>query len=283
MKGVLQEYALTELNGKDWRRQKTTTIRISPANLMSNTSKLREAVTEANEFMCALYPASVPNAFANEHRRLESLDPRIEIDMTASEREAHCRLRAKESVKLQLSFEGREPHLSDKMDMLWNRGLPTSFGPGEIEVSGSALMERVFSNPGVLQIANRIEAALRISAIGSTADEVAAVDFQMGIVESSPKECRFSGNLAGEIIRLNLTLPFDSSSPNQTIVFTFTVNFQSWVGRPILHLPYFSQCYSLFHAISDGARPKLNLSSLGNEIFEGFMHTDKMVEFENIE
>jgi len=279
----LQQHALEDLKGKNWRKQETVTIHIPATNLMSNSAKLYEAVAEADAYMRALYPSSIQHALSAERERLQSLDPRIEIDMVASEHEAHCSLRAKEPIKLELTFKGREPDMSEKMDSLWNRGLPTAFGPGEIEVSGSALMEHVFSTPGVLQVANHIEASLRISAIDSSDEEIAAVDFQAGILECAPKECRFTGTLAGEIIRLGLTLPLGSSASSQPFTFTFAVNFQSWVGRPIQQLPYFSQCYRLFRAIVDGAKPKLVLSSLGNHIFGGFMQTKESEEFESIE
>ena len=279
----LQQCVLEELQDKDWRRQETVTIHIPATNLMSNTTKLRNAVMEADAYMRSLYPSSVQNALSAERRRLQSLDPRIEVYMEASEHEAHCSLRAKEPIKLELTFKGPEPDMSEKMDSLWNRGLPTAFGRGEIEVSGSALMEHVFATPGVLQVANQIPASLHISAIGVSGEEIAAIEFQAGILEGAPKECRFIGSLAGEIIRLGLTLPLDSSASSQPITFTFAVNFQSWVGRPIQQLPYFSQCYGLFRAIADGAKPRLVLSSLGNPIFDGFMQTEQFEEFESIE
>jgi hypothetical protein len=81
----LQRYALEHLKDVDWRRQTTVTLRLPAANSLKNIDALERAVEEADHLMAELRPSAVQGAITAERKRMETLDPRIRVEVSATE------------------------------------------------------------------------------------------------------------------------------------------------------------------------------------------------------
>jgi hypothetical protein len=78
----VQKYVLHELAGKSWRTQETTALALPESQVLGDNDAIEMAVTEADKFMAGMRPAAIEAAADAERRRWESLDPRLDVEVS---------------------------------------------------------------------------------------------------------------------------------------------------------------------------------------------------------
>jgi hypothetical protein len=274
----VQAHLLDGLRGKKWRKKDTVAIRVPTQNQLTDTAALRKAVETANQYMNALHPTSVKTAIKAHQLRLESLDPRFGVQIDVINEREFVTVLPKEVVEVSLTFKGEPGVLNPKLDNLFGRGLPTPFGPDEIEVTGSPLFTEAFKSGGILGVARTLEGTLSLLAQDDSARILSRLDNIPGRLIGGHKEARFEGELAGSPLKLHITASREGGSGPVR----FGFDMRRWHGQPLLLLPYFDQIAGFFEGVKGSTLIELKCFLLGNEFFSGRLHEEDLGIFKSL-
>jgi len=264
----LQKYALEELAGKTWRAQKHVTLHLPVSNSLADITQLETAVRSANQHMAGLRPGAVAHAIIAERRRLESLDPRFRIAVTAGEQSCRYDLLPSESVRFTLSFEGEKEKVSRLVEDFANRGLPVMVNPGEVKLEGSPLLAKLLEQSLTIQSVRRFQGHLRLAPVNSEGREIATLELP-ACGEGGLAEMRLKAAHANSPLQLELTIAAPGGVPSKVVSFSFGFALSQWAGRRVLHLPYFDQVHALCRAVQDGSDLRIDFLWEGNPLFGG--------------
>jgi hypothetical protein len=228
--------------------------------------------------MNALHPTAVRTAIKAHQLRLESLDPRFGVQVDVINEREFVTVLPKEQVEVTLNFKGEPGVLNPKLDNLFGRGLPTPFGPDEIEATGSPLFTEAFKAGGILEFRQPFEGTVSFLAVDRTGKVLSRLDNIPGTLTGGHKECRFEGGLPGA--PLNLTVTAKREGGAGPIRFGFDM--RRWHGSPILLLPYFDQIAPFFEGVKDAAGIDLRCYLLGNEFFSGRIREEDLGIFKGL-
>ena len=244
------------------------TVSIQAQNVLSDTASLLKEIKRADKYMQARYPVAIQTAMAAARDRYETLDPRFNISIAATEKHTHYKCEAKEDIPFTMTFGGPPDEFSQRMESLFGRGLPTTFESGQIEVAGSPLIEDVVKRATTIQIARKTPMAARLIAIDSSDREINAMDLPLGSLEGGPLESRFECHTVGRVFVAKVTVSTETAAPRMRIVFQYSIEFDQWIGKPVLHLPFFGPIHDLFEALSNAASLRIEFSSLGQYVVD---------------
>ena len=166
----LQEWTIKELGDRNWRRQKTVTVRVPVANSLENMKRFRDAVIESVPFMRELRPGSIAASVRAEKKALEVLDDRFSVDISYQDGTIAYDARPREDVDITVTFKSEDlARLRTRLIDLVDRGLKAEFSPDEVDFRGSDLIRRIAEHPHVqrieLQTMRNREADLQLTSI----------------------------------------------------------------------------------------------------------------------
>jgi len=262
----LQKYASTELERKQWRKQKSVTMRIPLNQTLDKPDAFREYVIKAERYVAALHPAAVEASLKAQRKKLESLDPRFSIEVHATEAKQEYIVHAKEPIPFTLNFKGSPEVLHPKLEDFLGRGLPVQFGPNELAIEGSLLLKKFFGEGATLQISRKLRCEIQLLTLGQHGQEVQKRLAVPGTITGGSKEYRFEGQLEGAPLGILLTCQFKAGG--NTIV-TFSFSPELWRRQPLLHLAYFEPINSFFQNLIEGSLLRVEGSERGNKLFSG--------------
>jgi hypothetical protein len=268
----LQKHLLENWPHQNWRFKKSVSVQLPSTNTLADIDALRTAVKEAHDYMVARHPAAIPSAIKAERERLEKLDPRIGIRIEATDAGRQITAVPKEPIEFTIAFKGEPDQVDSKVDDLVGRGLPVSFRPDEIEVSGSPLLAEAMKNGGTLVSAQIIPAMVCLTARDETGQEIGRLDGISGHVAGGLKECRFEGALGASPI--NMTITIDRESKKGPVRFGFDT--KRWHGQPIGVLAHFPQIEAFFEAVKRCKTVGFDCQLQGNDLFGATIQADSL-------
>ena len=244
----LQEHALTRLKGVPWRDQKTVTIEFDPANVMSDTKRLRAAMRNAHAFMARLRPAAIEAAIQTERDRLESIDRRFAMTITAGADGRRVTLEPRESLSFTLGFQS----VSAEQMRAFGAGQPVRFAPGEIVVSGMPLWESINTQGGTLWFAREeaCQVTLVVRAAGAERVELANVPAR---IVRGPDTTRIEVILNDGLLRLTIHFGGHVEREAGSIECGFSCEIGSWVGCDLRLLPFVEKMAAIARLLCRGA------------------------------
>jgi len=264
----LQKYVLEDLKGTNWRRKKTLTVRILEKNLLTNTNRFLVDLGHALKFMADLRPGTIQSAVAAEKRRIESLDPRFEVDITFQNGNLHAHLRAKENIVGQLLLRGQKDDILRKAGILLGQGLPVDFRPGEVDIEGSVLLRHAFSRGGRLQISRQHEGTLSVIVSDRQGREIRSIRGMRCTMEGGTQELRMAARLEGCPLEFRLRFPIPTAVPSEHSPFEWQFQFhhEMWVGKTILDVGYLEESAAIAAALKGEAQLRFEIHGLGDRL-----------------
>jgi hypothetical protein len=143
-----QDYERTRLRNVAWRSQEYIQVHLPPSNTLSDTSLLRQSVKQAIRYMNGL---TFQSDIGAEQRRLEALDPRFRVEITAGASGRHYHFCSDRAIPIGFSYKGGDSE-SGKIEAMVERAQPIAVQGGEIEVKGSPLFDFVFEMAGEREV-----------------------------------------------------------------------------------------------------------------------------------
>lgn len=274
----VQAYLRDQVKSAAWRKKGSVLVRIPTENKLTDTDSLRKAVEEARDYMAALHPAALKNSLAAQRRRIESLDPRFAVSIDIINNQEHYRVNAKEPVEITVTLKGKPKELSSKIENLIGKGLPTSFGPDEIEVTGSPLFTESLKAGGILYSAAKLDSTLSLTAVDASGRPISALDNINGTLTGGEQECRFEGGMADSPLIIHITAQREGGSGPIRLRF----DARKWMGQPLLYLAYFDQLSVFFEGVRTSSSIDLKCLLRGNVLFSGRIRDKDLALFKGI-
>lgn len=261
----LQEWAARQSKAT-WRRKATVTVRIPTANALSDEHAFRTAVAHAHRRMCELKPGSITGAIAAAKRRVQSIDPRFDCQVSADECGTHITLIAKQPVSAQFRFQGQADQLDKLMHDLIGRGKPVS--PKErgikLEVVGLPVLASDLDALRSLQFERRYSGALRVVLLrhGQIVNCFELNGEWRGGIEEMTLRAQLPSSVFGVEVALR-RVGNVMDKPRVTVEFDYT----DWIGKSIrFGLRDFDRLNSVIGQYEDGDHVDIEVSVEGNTV-----------------
>lgn len=253
-----------------WRAQKSVTIKIPLDHTLSDTDRLATAVAAADTRMAELRPSAPEAAIRAEKKRLEGLDPRFKIQLSADAKGRHVHLVAKEDVEVNISFTAPPEELREKMANLIDKGLPVDFLPGQVQFDGSKLFEDGLGDRATIHIAQSHPAVLRLRPHREHQPVADWMEYP-GRFMGGRKEYRFINDRTNVPLLLDLRIARDGDSAPEVILDNIVFEYPKWSGQSLRRLAFFDQTAELIRCAESGCPWELDCCIEGNRVFHGLI------------
>jgi len=262
----IQKYALEILTGSNWRQQQKLTVFLPINQSLHRMDDFKKAMEDADKYMTGMRPAAIEASIKVQKAKLESIDPRFEISITANENGINYALNPRtEPVPISMIFKGSKERGIKLENDLIGRGVPVELKPGEIEFVGSPLFEvdefkqfkKLHFNISVIQ-------DVHLAAVNQDGTPDAELTFPAATTEGGTAEFRVHCELWNKLVELDGTWV-----PNKGPHIILRYNFSKWFSLPLFDLPYFEQISRLVKAILQGREFGIYFTRLGKRIYAG--------------
>ncbi len=239
----LQRYTLQTVQGKKWRQQKTLSVRIPVDNILDKTESEKREIESAVEFMQDLHPGSPEAAVKAKQSRLEALDHRVNVRVTATSEETAIQLDPKEAINFTISAKGESG--VKRLAAAIESGKKIDFEPGELSIAGSPLFEEHGNELSAVHIERKHPATLRLIASIGSSNENRSLDLPGEIVGGSK-----SAELRTSLVDgpLSVSFPLGGAQSDSPLAVSFAV--EKWQGKDVRWLPHIEPIVELFRAIN---------------------------------
>ena len=253
-----------------WRVQKSVTIKIPLDHTLSDVDRLTTAVTAADTRMAELRSGAPEAAIRAEKNRLEGLDPRFTIQLSADANGRHVHLSAKEDVEVNITFTGPAEEMREKMTNLIDKGLSVDFEPGQVHFEGSKLFESELTDLAAMQVTQSHPAVLRLRPHHPQQRATDWLDYP-GRFVGGRSESRFTSERMNVPLQMELRVTRCGDSESVVPMVSIMFDYPNWSGQSLRRLAYFEQTAELIRCAAQGHPWELECRSDGNRIFHGLM------------
>lgn len=258
----VQSYLLDYLKGTDWRKNKTVTTRVPINNLITDTSALRTAIIQAEDYMTPLRPASIEAAVSAHEKRYSSIDPRLKVKISVDGDRKAMSIIPLEEVSLKVKFKNPE-----KWDNYFGKGQSTSFDFEEVEITGSPLIDELFQPGGIATFdPPKLDGTATLLAKSASGEIISRLDNIPGKLSYGHSECRFEGGFPHSAFSVTM-----QSKPHKGSKGPLHIRFdvEKWHGQHVRHLAYFDQIAEFLKGAKDAASLGTECYWNGNQLFSG--------------
>ncbi len=261
-----QKYVRTALRNVNWQDQTYINIRLPRANVLTDLSRLREAVKDAIKYMTDI---AFHTDIRTEKRMLEERDSRFRVDITANSLGRHYYLSSDEIVPVEFSYRNVNAR-SGKIEEMLDRGVPIKFRSDEIEIKGSPLFEwfmKLAEGHDIRLQANRVlNGHVNLLRTDKSGSVIGRIDAIPAVITCGRKEARIEAKLPSNLLVINLAASF---MQGETRPVSMPVDLSRWAGHRILDLPLFDAMASLFSGYQEGETLSLECFVPGQKWFSG--------------
>lgn len=226
------------------------TVNIPLENVLFDVDVFGEKVVEADKYMRELWPSSIHSAVQEEIKRMNMLDPRIDVDVEFKGEMIRYAMEAKpdSGFSANLSINVGEDELHKIRDMV-DYGGAFNFSSGQVSIAGSELLSKLlesneYSNVGI-EFGKHSEKEFELElelAFNSKSNTLSGIE---GLLYKGEKGFRFDGELRDSPFSINL---IGTYTGDRKFNIRFNSNFdpKKWFGRKVDNLPHFDKLYRFF-------------------------------------
>jgi hypothetical protein len=261
-----QKHLLKNVPRRTLHSQKSRSIHFTLDDSLSNFTKFKCLLPEAERFVRDLHPGSVQAALQKRKADLEAKDPRCSVSISVKDGTEHLVINAKEAVPFKMKVETKNV---EGLRNFLERGEELKLEQGEIEISGAPILEEAFKNMGgfsKIQFATQQQAYVQIYCGGAENLTVIHID---GYARAGTKYVTFRGELPDS--PLEATVEIDRADPLAESSMGFRFPFIKWNGQPLLMLPYFADIEILARSMAMSNISKLHWYIRGNLIMKSIL------------
>ena len=275
----LQQFISDHL-AQGWRQKKSNVVHIPLANDLSQIGQFKRAAVAARKHMNSIRPGCLEAALIARKRKLESIDPRIEVAIRAAtacigSTDIGIHLNVREPFEFELIIKGDPEQANAQMRDLIERGVPIALNPADLDFEGAPLLrhlveEALQEDAGAIKLhaCRSFDASLVIRAI----DLHDSIKLQIGIPakgEGGTTELRIHAGLPISPMEIDFVWFMRDGLLTPAPTFHYRFVLSRWCGKPLRQLPYFDQLRSLLGGIAEGFDLEINCLVQGNKLFGG--------------
>ena len=177
------------------------------------------------------HPGAVGAAIRAKRRKLEGLDPRLKLAITATENREHLNLIAVKPVEFMLGFKGDPALASEMLHDLIGRGVKVTVDAQNLEWTGSplfaALLEEARGGRITLEVGWTVNLIVRLQAMNPEGRAVARFDVP-GVANGGLTETRLHAEAPNAPFEMRITwTKGENMGP-----FRFLFRLSRWIGKP---------------------------------------------------
>lgn len=249
-----------------WYIKATFTYHIPVQNRLADFPAFEKEIERAIPYMRA-YSIDILDKVKHDVAELEAKDRRIRIQPLITLDRVEYSLHPTEPIDVQLSLVNT-PEAREKMDTLYEKGLPVQFDAGEMKVTGSGLIEEFTKNGVTMQVSSRVEGEAAIVLHNAEGKEAFRFSNIRGICEGG-RQVAFRTTMPLLPFSLSFgpfVLPDPSGPPPETPRGRISISsaIEIWKGQPLLGLAYFDQTLELYSALRDYRSITVEFGRAGN-------------------
>ena len=234
-------------------------IKIPKTNILSDHDILLSEITKAQQQAINLYANDLDLVVKNEKQRIESLDDRVQCQISYQNGKRHYAIGAKDGHEL--SFQIRAD--AEKLQKIIEGGGTVSFNPGEIEAIGSPLFEGA-SKCGVILKGKAIDLLGKLQLLDERDHLLASIDPIPSCFTGGTKSGCISGALPKNIFKFSFEIPNISTNLGITRRCDVSFFFGGWIGLDLRRMPYFDQMLEFMRAYVDAKKCRIVFEYEGN-------------------
>lgn len=243
-----------------WREQKTVTVSVSPASLVSDHGAFLAKVRTA--WNRRMGPQA---AVVRRQKQMQAIDPRFLVRITATADGELHQLIPKETI--QSTFHLRGDERGEKLDRLL-RGHRVDFGPGEVSIDNMPLLKAFADTGGSVEMARRTEATASLVAVEGD-DEVRIANLPVTIIRA-PKALRVESRSPRIPISFDLEcVDGEPRGDRLPVRATFTATAAAWFGQLVPDLGLFDPVHAFVGRCRAGALVRIVLHLPGQDVSAG--------------
>ncbi|MDB6058923.1 MAG: hypothetical protein JWO95_2767, partial [Verrucomicrobiales bacterium] len=260
-----QEYIKNYIPAEVLKKQQTCTVRFVREDNLTNYTKFKCTLPQAERFVRDLHPVSTKAALQNRKLELETIDPRCEVRVSVQDGKEHVTINPKKtfSFKAKINSKNREGWKN-----FFERGAAVKVEPGELEFVGAPLLEQMNcmkAGGGTLQFGKARSGCIQYICKSDSNVSVIQIDceFRFGT-----KYLTYKGRLENSPLEIEGEIPWELPGDRSV---SSSINFviEQWTGHPLLVLPYFHQIETLMNVICSKTPPEIHVLINGNVLWKG--------------
>lgn len=252
--------------------QRTVTVHFGEDDELSDISRFRQVLSDANTFVNELFPGSPLAALAKRKNDLSQLDSRFEVKVSASEKGEKIEIEAREPVVMGKITNLEELPFANAMDDFVRHGegfkIPIEKFHSEsplvkaiiAEIHGQTVEAQPPRHSGVCRI--------DMGSDGSTQSSLQVEGYwQIGIESST-----FRGTVPATPLNIESRIVSLDFMAGKEFAVTFGFRWEGWEGKHLTMLPWFTEIQQLANATSTGERVLLSWFLDGNRLCQAQMN-----------
>lgn len=241
-------------------KQANLTIVFDPSQDLENQELFVKELAEAFKFMSDEFPGSPSAAAAAHKKKLEAIDPNVEVSVEATEKTTNVSIHPKEGAHV------ISANFSSEVLQALQSGQVVSVKASEVR-SNMPIVQHILAEAGDAEITltpdiPKMSGSAQISVEGEETSSVLHIN---GEWTPAPLRLRFEGALPEAPFHLESTWNRSDSpdlgNPQVTLGFKFSV----WAGQPLQFLAHFDDLKKLF----EGRPLMIKLLVRGREAYRG--------------
>lgn len=260
-----QQHLCESVDQAKLKGHRTVKLRFPPEQNLRDFAPFYNLLPGAFQFIRNKFPGTVTAALSNRKSELEAMDPRVQVSISVQEGRELLRLTPKEKLPLKIILRASNPsELGEQIRSLVDHGKRLTLSPGDVELSGSPLVEHLWENQGQgtidLQLGHKFPGTVLLTFEGITPT---FLQFD-GIIQVGRRFINFEGGWRGSPIAVEVCLPL-AGQPSRL---GLNINFQwnAWAGQLASRLRFFNKTNELMNVCSSGVRMEMELLTEGNRL-----------------
>ena len=238
----IQKYLKEKVSSAQLQKQKTITIPFDSNDSFEHFSTFDIKLRAAWKYVRDLHPGSPIAAILAEKRRLEELDPRFAVHISATSTSKEVRVEPTQPTAGSMQIKFLKPPPLSALKDFHEKGESFRVKATDIETKDSPILTTILRELGEQEITIRdgrtFRGCLQISFRHGDEAHILQLDGEWAL---APKNISFEGQLPESPLRVSFTRTRSDDLKFDHAAIAFKCDWNSWARQPLLSLAYFSQ------------------------------------------
>jgi hypothetical protein len=264
----IQKFGREKVSAKKRAKQKSVSVSFNREDCFSDLDRFRSALTEAEAYMRELYPSSVGAAINAKRRFLQTIDPRIDPQISIVNNQESISLRPVKEFSFNVIVRGKNtPAFRRAVRDFVEKGKQLKVASSAVTFEDAPLFAQLTAkSPGgsiLLDFGKRNAGAVQIYAESNHEEFILEIP---GTFKSGTRFLTFEGSLKKAAITVRAVVEAADASGGKG-KFSIDFNRNAWRGQKLLQLAHFGPIYTLIERLHNNSTLRLRFTYEGNSVF----------------
>jgi hypothetical protein len=259
---------------QDWKRQAELTAGAEKGKRQPQPDDGRsELVSALTGAPTRFTRTAIGNTHGAVEQVLHTLDPRLRVETSYSNKTTFYTVRALEDVGFKMNVPAPlAKEWAEGMQRLIDHGKDAKLPATGVAMTGSPLLEQLFAKAEMqtahITVADQKKLAVqKLTLVDPTTHQSEQFDDIQGQVAFGRKSMTFDGTACAGVLQVSFTMHIGGKAGPPT--FNMALEFEGWHSHDVRHLPYFDKLRRLIDRLRAGWRMDIELEIDGLSMLRG--------------